>query len=273
MLVVSMDDEQIYGPRAHSLSFSAAPRLGVICPYKVIVSLIDKEMVTDFAMKHGITLVENDTIGARWVANLIAMDQAIKRVRATKIISFHSRVNLAIQFASDSPRGISQYLDGYNVHHVNGAQSSGERSGIVNAFAAAPHSLLTNARCLTEGVNIPAVDMVAFVDPRQSRVDIAQAVGRAMRKPRGPSPKQLGYVLVPLFTGMNEEEDLDAAIKSEKFEAVADVLAALLEHDDELVDIIREIREGKGRGEPFNPRMLADTRVSVLTISAVRTCP
>jgi hypothetical protein len=98
----------------------------------------------------------------------------------------------------------------------------------------------------------------ALVDPRQSRVDIAQAVGRAMRKPRGPSPKQLGYVLVPLFAGMDEEDDLDAAIKSEKFEAVADVLAALLEHDDELIDIIREIREARGRSEPFNPRALGD---------------
>ena len=117
-------------------------------------------------------------------------------------------------------------------------------------------ALLTNARCLTEGINIPAVDMVAFIDPSQSRVDITQAVGRAMRKPRGPTTKTFGYIVVPVFAGIDEKDSLKDAIKSEKFDAVVDVLNALQEHDEELVDIIREIRERKGAGEPFNPRRL-----------------
>ena len=57
----------------------------------------------------------------------------------------------------------------YDVRHVNGEQSSGDRGDIIGEFADAPKALLTNARCLTEGINIPAVDMVAFVDPRQSQ--------------------------------------------------------------------------------------------------------
>jgi hypothetical protein len=116
--------------------------------------------------------------------------------------------------------------------------------------------VLTNARCLTEGVDIPAVDMVAFIDPRQSRVDIAQAVGRAMRKPRGQTTKTVGYVVVPLFAGMDERDSLEKAVHGEKFDVVADVLNALQEHDEELVEIIREIKERKGRGEPFDPRQL-----------------
>ena len=84
-------------------------------------------------------------------------------------------------------------------------QSSADRGDIMRAFAEAPKALLTNARCLTEGVNIPAVDMVAFVDPRHSRIDIAQAIGRAMRKPRGRSQKRYGYVVVPLFAGIREK--------------------------------------------------------------------
>lgn len=72
------------------------------------------------------------------------------------------------------------------------------------AFAEAPKSLITNARCLTEGVDIPTVDMVAFIDPRQSRVDIVQAVGRAMRKPRRVTTKTVGYVLVPLLQGLTK---------------------------------------------------------------------
>ena len=254
----SMDDKTIYGPRAHTLSFGTAANKGIICRYKVIVALIDKEMVDDFTRKQGITFVEKDEIGARWMANLIAVQKAIEEVGAKKIISFHSRVRLAQEFASKEPRGIAYHLPDYDVRHVNGEQSSGDRAEIIESFKDAPKALLTNARCLTEGINIPAVDMVAFIDPRQSRIDITQAVGRAMRKPRGPTTKTVGYVVVPVFAGMGDKDSLEDAIKSEKFESVVDVLNALQEHDEELVDIIRELKERKGVDEPFNPRRLME---------------
>lgn len=159
--ISSMDDESIYGPRAHTLSFSAAADKGVICKYKVIVSLMDREIVNDFARKNGITIVDGDEIGARWVANLIALQLAVEEVGAKKIISFHSRVKLAQEFGNNEPRGIAYHLPDYDVRHVNGKQKSSERGEIIRAFAEASQSLLTNARCLTEGVDIPAVDMVA----------------------------------------------------------------------------------------------------------------
>jgi superfamily II DNA or RNA helicase len=255
--VQSMDDVAVYGPRAHTLSFHAAAEKGIICKYKVIISITDKEIVDDFVRKHGITLVEGDEIGARWVSNLVALKQAIEQTGATKAITFHSRVALAQEFASDTPRGLGHYIDDFQIRHVNGKQNSADRAELIRAFADAPKSVITNARCLTEGVDIPAVDMVAFIDPRQSRVDIAQAVGRAMRKPRGPTTKTVGYVFVPLFCGM-DGESIEEAIKTEKFEAVADVLNALQEHDEELVDIIREIKQRKGEGLPFNPKALSD---------------
>jgi hypothetical protein len=251
--VQSMDDESIYGPRAHTLSFGAAANKGIICHYKVIISLIDKQMVDDFSRNNGITLVEGDEIGARWVSNLVALDQAVKKVGASKIITFHSRVYSAQKFATNEPQGIAYYLDGYDVRHVNGKQNSAARRDAIKAFAAASHGVITNARCLTEGVDIPAVDMVAFMDPRQSRVDIVQAIGRAMRKPRGVTTKTVGYILVPLFAGV-DSDGLDDAIKSEKFDAIANVLNALQEHDEEFIDIIRELRQDKGEGKPFNPR-------------------
>ena len=255
--VQSMDDESIYGPRAYSLSFAAAANKGIICKYKVLISIIDKKMVDDFTLKNGITLVKSDEIGARKVANLIALQQAANKVGAKKIISFHSRVNLAEEFASNTPRGIAFHLPDFKVGHVNGTQSSGDREELIGAFSRAPLAILTNARCLTEGINIPAVDMVAFIDPRQSKVDIVQAVGRAMRKPRGPTKKTVGYILVPLFAEM-DADGIDEAIESEKFEAVADVLNALQEHDEELVDIIREIKQRKGEGERFDPKRLLE---------------
>ena len=254
--VQSMDDAAVYGQRAHTLSFAAAAKKGIICRYKVIISLIDKKTVSDFARKHGITLVKRDKISARWGANLIALKQAVEKVEASKIITFHSRVKMAEEFAASGSHGIADFLNGYDVRHVNGSQSSVERGDIMRAFADAPKSILTNARGLTEGVNIPAVDMVAFIDPKQSRVDIAQAVGRAMRKPRGQTTKTVGYVVVPLFAGMDERDKLGKAVHNEKFGVVADVLNALQEHDEELVEIIREMKERKGRGEPFDPRRL-----------------
>ncbi len=255
--VQSMDDPAVYGPRAHTLSFKAAADKGVICPYKVVISVVDKDLVDDFARKNGITLVDGDEIGVRWVSNLVALQQAIVQTGATKAITFHSRVKLAEEFASDSPRGIERFLDGFEVRHVNGKQRSSDRAELIKSFAESAKGIITNARCLTEGVDIPAVDMVAFIDPRQSRVDIAQAVGRAMRKPRGETKKTVGYVFVPLFLG-SEGEAIDDAIKSSKFDAVADVLNALQEHDEELVDLIREARQARGEGKPFKPRVLGD---------------
>jgi len=166
-------------------------------------------------------------------------------------------VKLADEFASNSPRGIGRFLDGFEVRHVNGKQQSSDRAELIKSFAESAKGIITNARCLTEGVDIPAVDMVAFIDPRQSRVDIAQAVGRAMRKPRGETKKTVGYVFVPLFLGI-KGESIDDAIKSERFDAVADVLNALQEHDEELVDLIREARQARGEGKPFKPRVLSD---------------
>lgn len=252
--VQSMDDLAVYGPKAHTLSFKVAADRGIICQYKVVISVVDREMVDEFALKNGITLVRSDEIGVRWVANLLAIKQAVDQTGATKVITFHSRVKLAREFASDGPRGASHFLEGFEVHHVNGEQSSADRADLIRAFAQADKSLITNARCLTEGVDIPAVDMVAFIDPRQSRVDIAQAVGRAMRKPRGETQKTFGYVFVPLYLGANGDS-IDEAVNEGRFDAIAAVLNALQEHDEELVDLIREAKQAEGEGLPFKPRL------------------
>jgi len=249
--VQSMDDVLVYGNLAHTLSFASAAKRDIICPYKVVISLIDKHMVSDFARKHGITLIETDLMRARWVAHLLAFRQAVENTGATKALTFHSRVKAAQEFASDTPHGIGRYLNGYDVRHVHGKQRSSERKSHIDAFRHAEKGVLTNARCLTEGVDVPAVDMVAFLDPKQSRIDIAQATGRAMRKPQGASTKTVGYVVVPLFAADCEQSSLDEAIESEAFDQVADVLNALQEHDEDLVDIIRELRERKGAGKPF----------------------
>src|SRR5262249_409126 len=149
-------------------------------------------------LNHGITLVEGDLIGARWVANQIAVERAVEKTGAKRAITFHSRVSSAKDLSSDSSHGIKQFLPSFSAFHVNGEQKSSERKQLIRLVRDATKALVTNARCLTEGIDVPAVDMVAFIDPRRSRVDIAQATGRAMRKPHG-SNKEVGYVVIPLF--------------------------------------------------------------------------
>jgi superfamily II DNA or RNA helicase len=255
--IQSMDDPAIYGPRAHTLTFGSAARQEIICNYKVAISIVDGQEVNDFALKHGITLVQGDLIGAKWVANQLAVERAIEKTSARHVISFHSTVSSAKEFATDTSRGIKQFIPEFHIFHVNGSQHSSERKKLIRDFREAKCSVITNARCLTEGIDVPAVDMVAFVDPRHSKIDIAQATGRAMRKPRG-SDKTLGYIVVPLFLELGDEESVEQALERSDFSDVADVLNALQEQDEDLITIVRELQEAKGRGEVFNPRRLAE---------------
>jgi superfamily II DNA or RNA helicase len=270
--IVSMDDEAVYGPRAYTLTFGSAAQQGIICKYKVVISVVDGQEVNEFALKHGITLVEGDLLGARWVANQIAVERAVEKTGAKRAITFHSRVSTAKDFSADGTRGIRQFLPEFSAFHVNGNQKSSERKQLIRSFREASQGLITNARCLTEGIDVPAVDMVAFIDPRRSRVDIAQATGRAMRKPRGLN-KEVGYVVIPLFLDRRSGETLEEALERSEFDDVADVLNAMQEQDEDLVQIIRELQEAKGRGEIFDPRRLSE-KIEVLgppiALSALR---
>jgi superfamily II DNA or RNA helicase len=260
--IESMDDPAVYGPRAYTLSFGAAAKKGIICSYQVLISLVDGKEVNDFALKYGITLVDGDVIGAKWVASQIAIQRAVEKVGAKRVITFHSRVSSAEEFSSESSRGVQQFLTDFRVYHVNGRQHSSLRKQIIRAFREADKALITNARCLTEGIDVPAVDMVAFIDPRHSKIDIAQATGRALRKVQG-SGKSVGYIVVPLFLDRRAGETLEKALERTEFNDIANVLNAIQEQDEELVEIVCELMQVKGRGGMFNPQPLSD-KVTVL---------
>lgn len=227
-----------------------------------MISVVDGQEINNFALKHGITLLEGDLIRARWVAYQIAIERAIEKTGAKRAITFHSRVSSAKEFSSDGSRGIKKFLPQFLIFHVNGEQKSSERKQLIRSFRDASKALVTNARCLTEGIDVPAVDMVSFIDPRHSKIDIAQATGRAMRKPRG-SDKEIGYVVIPLFLERESGETLEEALERTDFADIAKVLNAMQEQDEDLVQIIREMQEAKGRGEIFDPKRLSE-KVEVL---------
>jgi superfamily II DNA or RNA helicase len=261
-LAFSMNDEKVYGIVSYRLSFSAAVAAEIIVPYKVIISVSLNKDIDDEVLRTGSTLVRRNQIQAKWVANQIALKCAIEKTTASKIITFHSTVRHAQVFAGAGAEGFSEHIAGFDFFHVNGGQSAADRKAILENFKLAPKSLVSNARCLTEGVDVPSVDMVAFIDPRRSRIDIAQAAGRVMRQSRATN-KKLGYIVVPLLIEQKNGETEAEALARSDFDQIALVLVAMLENDDDLVDLIREMQEAKGRGDKFNPKRLHE-KIEVL---------
>jgi len=248
-LVFSMDKREIYGRVVYRLPFSEAARRGIITDYKVLISEVTSEMVNDELLRRGIVLVKGEEIKARQVANQIALKSAIDRYNVSKVFTFHSRVDAAISFTSDGPEGISSHLHGFHCEHIEGKMPTAHRERVMRAFKSAPHAILSNARCLTEGVDVPAVDMVAFLAPRRSMVDIVQATGRAMRRSPG---KQFGYVLVPLYVEKTRGETVEQAVLRSNFDEIWKVLQALREQDDLLAQIMDEMRIQRGRTGGFD---------------------
>ncbi|MBI5393709.1 MAG: Helicase associated domain protein [Verrucomicrobia bacterium] len=254
-LVFSMDNPAVYGPQAYILTFGEAARRDIICGYKVIISVITSEMVTNELLSRGEVLVNGDAVRARQVANQVALRDAIQKYGVGKIFTFHNTVKSAASFVADGSEGIRTHLPDFGSYHVNGTMPTAQRERVMHEFRGAARAVMSNARCLTEGVDVPAVDMVAFLSPRRSRVDIVQATGRAMRRSPG---KSLGYVLVPLYVELAAGESVGDAVSRADFDEVWDVLQSLQEQDEILAELIRYVGEQKGRGKGFDDRGFAD---------------
>ncbi|HQQ35677.1 MAG TPA: Helicase associated domain protein, partial [Rugosibacter sp.] len=207
--------------------------------------------------------VDGDTVKARQVALQIALQKAVEKYGVSRIFTFHGSVKAARSFTADDGEGIVQHLPDFTTLHVSGEMPTARREDQMKAFRQAGKAVMSNARCLTEGVDVPAVDMVAFISPRKSKVDIVQATGRAMRKSPG---KEFGYVMVPLFVEQAANESIEDALKRTGFDDVWDLLGAMKEQDDVLVDIIRQMQEDKGRTGGYNDSRFRD-RVEVLGTS------
>jgi superfamily II DNA or RNA helicase len=255
MIAFSMDDPKVYGEQCYTLPFSKAANLGIICGYKVIISVITSDQVNHEILSRGIVEVKGDEVKARQVANQIALRDAVNQYGVGKVFTFHSTVKSAASFVAPGNEGVRTHLPAFDAFHVSGAMPTARRERLMHEFKRIDRGVMSNARCLTEGVDVPAVDMVAFLSPKKSKVDIVQAIGRAMRKSEG---KELGYVLVPLYLEQREGETLEEAVARTDFEEVWDILQSLKEQDEVLADLIREMSEAKGRGKGFTDTRLND---------------
>ncbi len=254
-LVFSMDDEEIYGRIAHQLSFRKAVSQKLICDYKIIISTIVTSTVTRESIKQAEVVVGGDVIKAQRIANILAIKSAVDKYGIKRIFSFHNSVQSAESFTTHTNEGVGADLEGFEALHVNGKMSTGRREGLLNKFKESDKAIISNARCLTEGVNVPAVDMVAFLSPKKSKIDIIQAAGRAMRNSEG---KEFGYILVPLFVQMADNESVEQALEKTNFDTIWDILQAMQEQDENLVEIIGQMKEELGRALGYNDNRLRE---------------
>ncbi|WP_033747591.1 DEAD/DEAH box helicase [Helicobacter pylori] len=123
-----------------------------------------------------------------------------------------------------------------SIDHIDGTMNCKERLDKLenlNQFEPNTCKVLSNARCLSEGVDVPALDSVIFFDGKSAMVDIIQAVGRVMRKAKH---KKRGYIILPIALEESEIKNLDEAVKNTNFKNIWKVLKALRSHDSSLVD-------------------------------------
>jgi predicted helicase len=254
----SMNDIRLYGPVFHRLGFNEAVRKGLLVDWEVVVSIVYDDDIEKLISSRSHVKVSKQPFIARDIALHIALNRAAKNNRLKKIITFHNRVAKADDFAAYHnaltmrfPKSLR--IKNQWIKHVSAYMPSSERLSIQNEFAALGRdttAIITNAQCLTEGVDIPAVDAVMFNDPKQSVIAIVQAIGRAMRI----SPmKNKGLIVVPVFvpgkraqhtTGQRVWDDV---MDGTAFNAMRNVMLAMKSSDDAFGAVMSSVSRRKLR--------------------------
>jgi len=260
---LSMDDPRDYGDLIYQLSFKEAieAKPQIISDYKIITfGITEPEIEAVYSDNKFIQIKkEIDDIKAREFATALALRKAIKKLGIRNAISFHSSIRRANNFKAQQELISKVYPEYGNLKafHVSGDMPTNQRSSQMREFAESK-GLMTNARCLTEGVDLPAIDCVVFTDPKKSKVDIVQAAGRALRLSPG---KKFGYILIPLI--IPENENATEAAKDTAFKEIVATIRALATQDTRIIEYLRAVSSGtipKG-GSPVD----GITKINVLT--------
>ncbi|WP_367393540.1 DEAD/DEAH box helicase [Pseudomonas sp. X4] len=266
----SMDDEALYGKELFVINFSEAVQRGLLTDYKVLVLTVEESTISrrlqDMLKDENNQLKVDDAakIVGCWKAlakqglheQLVGDDKPMKRAVAfCQVISPNykgtkhkvSSVNIADMFQSV----VEAYQESEEIdeasrltceaEHVDGGMNASQKEAKLKWLKAeAPANtcrILSNVRCLSEGVDVPALDAVLFLTPRNSQVDVVQSVGRVMRNAPG---KKRGYVVLPVVipAGMEPHEALN---DNQTYKVVWQVLQALRSHDDSFDAMVNKL--------------------------------
>ena len=279
IVLYSMDRPEFFGETLHTLTFSEAVHgLGILCDYKVIVLTISEDEVSRALQKsladenNSLRVDDAAKIVGCWRAlskqdtqadlsfdpdpmrRAVAFCQVIEAKKGGKTHKVSSK-NIASMFQAvvdeyrqslielnpEHPDVVSQLI--CEAEHVDGGMTATQKEVKLDWLKAdTPENtcrVLSNVRCLSEGVDVPALDAVLFLSPRNSQVDVVQSVGRVMRKPRN-SNKKLGYVILPVVipSGVSPEVALN---DNKTYKVVWEVLQALRSHDDRFDAMINKL--------------------------------
>lgn len=237
--IVSMDNLDNYGEIFYHLSFKEAIKQKIICDYKIITLAVTK--------KDAISLIEENpalkvSIGknkietdAHNISVGIALQRVFEKYKIRHAVTFHSSIKRSLFFSSQQKEYLKQ--TGIENFHVSSQNSAGQRADILRNFANENKAIISNAKCLTEGVDIPSIDCVVFADPKQSVVDIVQAAGRAMRQSKKTGKKN-GYILLPII--VPDDENLSDFSESTNFKQIVRIIASLSTQDERIADELKQ---------------------------------
>lgn len=266
--IASMDNVDQFGHELHRLGFGEAVGKSLLSDYKVLVLAVDEKYVSKTFQKqiaskdNELNLEDATKITGCW-------NGLEKRFETTKTeVELQGDVNpmrRAVAFSrsiKDSKKFVEQFgqiVAAYKsehpddqileveADHVDGTFDALRRGALLDWLKAqSPAStcrILSNARCLSEGVDVPALDAVLFLNPRNSVIDVVQSVGRVMRRAEG---KRYGYIILPI--GIPADKTPEEALKNnDKYKVVWQVLQALRAHDDRFNATINQLELNKKR--------------------------
>lgn len=267
-ILCSMDDESIYGKEFFRVNFSYAVTHGLLTDYKVLVLTVNEDDVPEGIMsyvrdkdKKELNLDETSKLigvinglskevrgdnGKTWEVDPQIMHRAVAFCSS---IGSEDKIGTSKNIAYTLPRICDKYRESLSeeeqkrlVHiktkHIDGSQNALERNQSLQWLKEESDDeqeckVLTNVRCLSEGIDVPALDAVLFLSSRNSQVDIVQSVGRIMRnfKKGQPGEKKYGYIIIPIVVPMDVSPE-DALAQNKYFDVVWSILNALRSHDD-----------------------------------------
>ncbi len=230
-----MNDPITFGYEFHRMTFKDAIEKEILVDYKIVAIGVNSEELKEYIEQRRFV---DKNISIDELANNYALEHVMQKYNANHGLTFHSRVKLAQDFANRH----GQLFPKTKTFSVSGEQPTSYRNLVLEEFKNSEKAIISNARCLTEGVDVPTIDLVYFCDPKNSKVDIVQAVGRALRKKEG---KKLGLIVVPIYH--SQKDEVENSISSGSFKNLLQVIRALCDQDERLQDEINFIAFGKGK--------------------------
>lgn len=269
VVMCSMDDVSLYGDEIYRIGFGEAVEKQLLTDYKVLILAVGDKDITP-ALRDVITN-EDGTITVDDASKFVGCINALSKrvlgdeglIKAAdplpmrRAVAFCSTIKASKATARVFTDCKSAYMEDVSAEdkalmvdvvaeHVDGTMSATERDQKLMWLKGQPENemecrMLTNARCLSEGVDVPSLDAVVFVSPKNSQVDVVQSVGRVMRRSPG---KKYGYIIIPVVIPENVEGD-EVLSKHPNFKVVWTVLNALRAHDDRFNAEVNKIELSK----------------------------